>query len=408
VARIAVRPEILATYHYNQWVISVTHLFVLGWIGSVVMGAMYQLVPIALETHLHSGKMAHVHFWMHAIGAAGMVVTFWKWNVTSAGHFGSLLSLGVGLFAYNIIQTLRTVPKWNVVAGGIAASLFWLLFGIIAGLYVIASKCWGFSPFSPVAQMHAHAHLGVVGFYLQMMVAVSYKLIPMFTLSDIQNKKRAWWSLGLIDAGLLASFFGVLLQTRWKWIATLVTIAGFVVYAVELIAIIRTRKRKVIDSGVRYFVTAVVLLVPVVVIAVFLSWPKLPALAWVTQLENLYGFLALAGVLTLAIVGMLYKIISFLVWYGSYSREIGKSKTPSLTDLYSARMQTISYWIFLLGLVLESIGIMAESERQVRVGAIVLCVSFLLFIINVALMLSHLFSPRIEPLVMRTTAGGKI
>src|SRR5215475_12898928 len=52
------QPVLLATYHYNQYVIAVTHLFVLGWICSVVMGAMYQLVPVALETRLYSQRLA--------------------------------------------------------------------------------------------------------------------------------------------------------------------------------------------------------------------------------------------------------------------------------------------------------------------------------------------------------------
>ena len=30
------RPDLLATYHYNQYVIALTHLFVLGWICSVI------------------------------------------------------------------------------------------------------------------------------------------------------------------------------------------------------------------------------------------------------------------------------------------------------------------------------------------------------------------------------------
>jgi hypothetical protein len=52
-AWLVAQPVMLATYHYNQNVIAVTHLFLLGWICSVVMGAMYQLVPVALETRLH-------------------------------------------------------------------------------------------------------------------------------------------------------------------------------------------------------------------------------------------------------------------------------------------------------------------------------------------------------------------
>ena len=54
VSLLLLRPEMLATYHYNQYVIATTHLFVLGWICTIVMGAMYQLVPVALETKLYS------------------------------------------------------------------------------------------------------------------------------------------------------------------------------------------------------------------------------------------------------------------------------------------------------------------------------------------------------------------
>ena len=34
------------------------------------------------------------------------------------------------------------------------------------------------------------------------------------------------------------------------------------------------------------------------------------------------------GVVSFAIIGMFYKIIPFLVWYGSYSRQIGLRKVP--------------------------------------------------------------------------------
>ncbi|HVR36759.1 MAG TPA: hypothetical protein VMS21_13000 [Methylomirabilota bacterium] len=49
-----------------------------------------------------------------------------------------------------------------------------------------------------------------------------------------------------------------------------------------------------------------------------------------TQFENVYGFPGFAGVVTFALLGMLYKIVPFLVWYASYSRAIGRSKAPSL------------------------------------------------------------------------------
>ena len=54
------------------------------------------------------------------------------------------------------------------------------------------------------------------------------------------------------------------------------------------------------------------------------------------------------GVVALAIIGMLYKIIPFLVWFGVYSKHIGRAQVPALADMYSPRLQMIGYWSFLV------------------------------------------------------------
>lgn len=79
-----------------------THLIVLGWLCPAVMGAMYQLVPVALETKLHSEKLGHWQFYFHVIGVAGMVWTFWIWNMKAAGYFGILVAVSAGMFVYNV------------------------------------------------------------------------------------------------------------------------------------------------------------------------------------------------------------------------------------------------------------------------------------------------------------------
>ena len=94
-------PELLAGYHYNQRIVAVTHLFVLGWILTIVMGATYQLVPVALEARLFSERLARWQFFFHLVGFAGMVWMFWTWNMKQVGHFGSILGVGVLLFIYN-------------------------------------------------------------------------------------------------------------------------------------------------------------------------------------------------------------------------------------------------------------------------------------------------------------------
>jgi hypothetical protein len=403
---LVVRPEILATYHYNQDVIAATHLFVLGWICSVIMGAMYQLVPVALETRLHSERLARWHFVLHVVGFVGMVAMFQVWNVKQVGHFGLLLAVGVALFVYNLARTLGRIPRWNVVVAGIAASLFWLSLTILAGLYLAAAKRWYFSPFDPVAQMHAHAHLGGLGFFVMMIVAVSYKLVPMFALSEVQSVRRAGWSLALLNLGLAGVFVTILLSSPLKIVFAVIVLAGLFLFGCEIIAILRTRKRRNLDWGLKYFVTAIALLLPVSALGVALVWPQLPTTIVTAQLENVYGFLAFIGVITFAIVGMLYKIVPFLVWFASYSNAIGRGRVPSLTDLYSSTLQAVGYWLFIAGVLLASVATGLGHENCVRIGCVVLFASIMVFVVNIGNVLAHLVRPRIEPLVFKPVAKG--
>jgi Cytochrome C and Quinol oxidase polypeptide I len=422
VAALVLRPELLSTYHYNQYVIATTHLFVLGWLCSIVMGAMYQLVPVALETRLYSERLAAWQFVFHVVGFTGMVWMFWTWNLKQVGHFGSILAVGVVLFVYNLVRTLARVPRWNVVASGVASALAWLSLTVLAGLAIAAGKCSyestgvpgpgsaagpllrglrsvaGFvAHFDALNAMHAHAHLGVVGIFLMMIVGVSYKLVPMFTLSEVQSPRRAALSVLLLNGGLAGSFFAILVHSRFKFLCALVIVAGLVLYGIEIIAIVRARKRRTLDWGLKYFLTAMALLGPLSGLGLVLAWPGLPLTALTGQLENAYGFLALLGVVSFAIIGMLYKIVPFLAWYAAYSKRIGLGPVPSLAELYSSSVQIAGYWTYVAGLGVTTVGIILGSANGVHYGCVLLALSLLVFMVNIVKILSHLVRPVTAP-----------
>lgn len=384
------RPELLATYHYNQYIISVTHLFVLGWITSVVFGATYQLAPVALEVELFSPKLAGVHLFLHVVGVAGMVALFWQWNLKSAVLFGGLVASGVGLFVYNLSRTLMKIQSRNVVAIGIASSLFWLSVTIAAGLLLVVSKQFGIAAFDPVQQMHAHAHAGVLGFFVILIVTVSYKLIPMFVLSDLVNPQRAIGTVWILNIATLGLGISILLGLPTKVLFAALAVLGLALYGWEMLAILKARKRRQLDWGVKYFLTGVALLVPVSALGLTLSIGRVPLNALTGQMENLYGLLALGGVVTLALIGMLYKIIPFLVWYSRYSSEIGRRKVPSLAELYSKHLQVAGYWSFLGGFVLLCVATQLGHTECVRVAAGVWFVSLALFAVNFTKICLHL------------------
>lgn len=422
VGMLVARPDLLASYHYNQYVVSVTHLFLLGFVLSVVIGATYQLVPVALETQLHSERLARWHFPIHLVSVAGMVAMFWIWNMKQVGHFGSGLALGVGFFLWNLVRTLLRVKGWTVVSFGIATSLFWLGTVVAAGLAVAAAKSTYelvgrpdvapalavtlaglkatadfLARFETLAVMHAHAHLGLLGVFVLLTVAVGYKLVPMFLISEVQSPRRAWASVVLINLGMLSVFFTVLLQSRWKPVAGLMVVAGLVLYGIELAAIVAARRRRIIDWGIRGFLTSQSLLGVASGLGLFLSWPGLPQTEAVGRVENAYGLVAVLGVIAFAIVSMLYKIVPFLVWFAAYGQWVGRAKTPALHDMYSTPIQATGFWLWLaaLGVMLTGVGL--GSELWVRAGAMLFAVSLATLVLNVARILGHLWRPRIHP-----------
>jgi hypothetical protein len=184
-----------------------------------------------------------------------------------------------------------------------------------------------------------------------------------------------------------------------------VVLAGLFLYGQEITAILRARKRRNLDWGLRYFLSALALLVPASALGIALAWPHLPVTLLTGQLESVYGFLVFIGVVSFAILGMLYKIVPFLVWYASYSKAIGRSKVPSLADLYSPALQAVGYWLFLAGVLGASLATALGHEPGVRASCGMLLASVVVCALNVGRMLSHLVRPRLEPLVLNPALG---
>jgi hypothetical protein len=198
----------------------------------------------------------------------------------------------------------------------------------------------------------------------------------------------------------------VLLQSRAKPLFAVIISAGLLAYLVELRAILRARKRRKLDWALKSFLTAAGLLVPVMGIGCVLSWPDLPMNRFTGQLENVYGLVALLGVVTIAILGMLFKIVPFLVWQARYSPLIGRSKVPSLADLYSARLQAWSYWLYLGGLAAMIVAALLGHEAAVRGSCVLLASGLGLFALNLGRILSHLRWPRVETFTVQNPAAG--
>src|SRR3569832_458584 len=71
-----------------------------------------------------------------------MVWMFHTWNMKQIGHFGSIMAASIGLFVYNLGQTLRRVPKWSTTATSVMSALTWVSLAALAGLSIAAAKAF--------------------------------------------------------------------------------------------------------------------------------------------------------------------------------------------------------------------------------------------------------------------------
>jgi hypothetical protein len=208
----------------------------------------------------------------------------------------------------------------------------------------------------------------------------------------------------LLNTGLAGSFVTILLQSPWKIAFSLVVAVALGLYSWELAAILRARKRRTLDWGIRYFLTAITFLAPLTFLSVVLSTTSAPGNPLLGQLENLYGFLGFMGLISLALIGMLYKIVPFLIWFIGYSPEIGRAQVPSLSDLYSSRLQAAGYWFYTSGVIVTGIGIVPANEDIIRFGCALLALSLTTLLVNVAAIFRHLIRPRLRPFAIRPAA----
>jgi hypothetical protein len=203
----------------------------------------------------------------------------------------------------------------------------------------------------------------------------------------------------LLNAGILGLFSGILSGARWLPGAAIVVACALSLWGWEIVAMLRARTRPHLDGTLRQMLIAIGHLPILFALGIWLSWPS-PLDALKAQAQTSYGLLGLMGLITLFIMGMLYKIIPFLVWYKIYPPLVGRQPVPKLYELYSLRLQRCSLRLFLPGLWATAL-LSIFGERftfALFISSGVMGLGILLFVVNMGLPLFRLIRTNFHPL----------
>lgn len=378
-------------HYFNPKLLTITHVAALGWATMLIFGALYQLLPVVLEERLYSEKLAMYTFGVLATGTVLLACAFWHFWVGRLMQVAAILLFSAFvLFTINVIQTARKAPKWNIEADFIVTAAIWLLLTGFVGLLMAFNFTYAFLPEQHVHYLQLHAHLGMAGWFLLLIIGVGSKLIPMFLLAHPKSAAKLHGSYYLVNTGLvLFAVDHLLLHTRFVPVYAAMVAGGVVLFLMYLYQAKSIRQRQEADVGMRQtFVALALLLLPLVLSGLVSSNVGLPQ-QLLSSVYLVYGISVFLGFLTALILGQTFKTLPFIIWMHAYETYVGRYKTPLPKDMYSHTLVRWQNAFYLLGFVLLMAGVLLRTQPVILAGALCFTLTAMLYAINVFRMLLH-------------------
>ncbi len=110
-----------ALSHYTDWTIAHVHAGALGWVGFMVFGMVYWLVPRLFQAPLWSPKAAEAHFWIGTVGILLYIVAIYAAGLTQGLMWRAFDETGRLAYPDFVETTIRLIPMYwvRVIGGGL-------------------------------------------------------------------------------------------------------------------------------------------------------------------------------------------------------------------------------------------------------------------------------------------------
>jgi hypothetical protein len=378
-------------HYFHPHVIAITHTMALGWGTMVILGASHQLVPVLIEGKLFSNTLAYISFALAAVGIPLLVYAFYTFNMSWMARRGGELVIGaVVIYLINMGISMAKSKTENVHAVFVFTAGLWLLITTIVGLLLVYNFSIPLFSEDSLHYLSLHAHMGIIGWFLFLIIGVGSRLMPMFLISKYANAKLLWWVYILINMGLIAFVFMFLYAPPvycYLLPVTAVT-AALLLFGYYCRQAYRQRLRKQVDEQLKISVLSVVMMIlPVILLIIMIIG------LWVAgenaRLVLAYGFTVFFGWITAIILGMTFKTLPFIIWNKVYHKKAGLGKTPNPKNLFSNRVFTGMAVLYLAGFVLFVTGILLSVVFVLQIGALLLLLAAGLYNFNVMKIILH-------------------
>ncbi|MEO6734081.1 MAG: cytochrome C oxidase subunit I [Ferruginibacter sp.] len=380
------------TQHYfHPHTLAITHAMALGWGVMIILGASHQLVPVLIEGKLYSNTLAFISFILAAVGIPLLVYAFYIFHIGLPARWGGILINGAILaYLINVGVSLVKSKHENVQAIFIFTAALWLLITTLLGLLLVYNFSYPLLSKASVSYLPLHAHIGIIGWFLLLVIGVGSRLIPLFLISKYSNPKLLWWIYLLTNGGLI-SFIVMFLFFSKK--AFYVLPLAMVITALFLFGCFcyhsyKQRIRKQVDEQMKISMLSVLMtIVPLILLLMIIGWSL--ATASNSRLVLAYGFTIFFGWITAIILGMTFKTLPFIAWNKVYHAKAGLGKTPNPKELFSEQLFMGMAITYLAGFIFFATGILLANVFILKSASLLLLIAAFLYNLNVFKIVTH-------------------
>lgn len=323
--------------------LAITHLLTIGFLATVVCGALLQVVPVICGRRIPGdGRISKALTLLLPVGVAALAAGWWA---------GDVRLLRVAAVALPVAFLALLVPLGWLLSSRLRGGASLLAVRLAAAALLVAVALGttlavghGFPEQVALRREWTNLHAAwAVGSFLVLIMGVGYQVIPMFHVAPSYPSAVAVGAPPGVVAGLVLTSLG---GGAERWGATLGAVA-IVSWSVTSLGILARRRRRRADAVVRFWQTAHALATVAAVLLAARSWagPDSPLSA--TRVEVLLGVLWVFGVVSTVVCGMLQKIVPFLTFLHLQRRcvrrpDVAAAHLPPMTALlpeWRARVQ---------------------------------------------------------------------
>jgi hypothetical protein len=378
-------------HYFHPHTLAITHVMALGWGTMMILGASHQLVPVLIEQKLYSNALAYLSFFFAAIGIPLLVIGFYQFDFGWPTQSGAIfINAAIIFYLINIAISMAKSKKENVHAVFVFTATLWLIITTIVGLFLVYNFTFNILSKDSLSYLPLHAHLGIIGWFLLLVIGVGSRLIPMFLISKYTNNKLLWWIYALINLALMSFviFFLYFNITALYFIPLIAIATSIILFGYYCYKSYRERIRKKVDYQVKISLLSVFMMALPLIFLLIVICLLLFSVSNI-HLILTYGFCIFFGWITAIIFGMTFKTLPFIIWNKVYHSKAGLGKTPNPKELFSDKIFLVMGISYLGGFILFAGGALISNEIILKIAAILLLIAAVLYNGNVWKAVTH-------------------